>query len=54
MGDVMAILWRDKWDIYMLMNIHDTPAEGNFCDRNGKAIKLQTVVDYGCHVGQGR
>jgi len=33
------------------MNIHDPPAEGNFCDNNGKAIKPQIVADYNHHMG---
>jgi hypothetical protein len=35
----------------MLTNTHDSPAQGNFCDSNGKAIKLQIVADYSCHMG---
>ena len=35
--DLMAILWRDKRDICMLTNIHDVPAEGNFCSEGGKS-----------------
>ena len=50
-GDLTAIMWRDKRDIYMLTNIHDAPAEGNFCDGNGKAIKPQIVADYSRHMG---
>jgi hypothetical protein len=34
-----------------LTNIHDTPAEGNFCDINRKAIKPQIVAKYNCHMG---
>jgi len=34
-----------------LTNIHDPPAEGNFCDNNGKAIKPQIVADYNRHMG---
>jgi len=34
-----------------LTNIHDAPAEGNFRDNDGKAIKPQTVADYNRHVG---
>jgi len=49
--DLTAILWRDKCDIHILMNIHDPPAEGNFCNNNGKAIKPQIVADYNSHVG---
>jgi hypothetical protein len=50
-GDLTTILWRDKRDVRILTNIHDAPAEGNFCDTNGKAIKLQIVVDYNHHMG---
>jgi len=50
-GDLTAILWRDKWDVRVLTNRHDPPAEGNFCDNNGKAIKPQIVADYNRHMG---
>jgi len=50
-GDLTTILWRDKSDVHILTDIHNTPAEGNFCDDNGKAIKLQIVADYNCHMG---
>jgi len=50
-GDLTAILWRDKRDIRILTNTHDPPAEGTFCDSNGKAIKPQIVADYNRHMG---
>ena len=50
-GDLTAILWRDKRDIRVLTNIHDSPVKGNFCNNNGKAIKPQIVVDYNHHMG---
>jgi hypothetical protein len=37
-GDLTTILWRDKCDVCILTKIHDAPAEGNFCDTDGKAI----------------
>jgi len=40
-ADLMAILWRDKRDQCMLTNIHNAPAEGNFCNEIGKATKLE-------------
>jgi hypothetical protein len=43
-GDLTTILWRDKCDVRILTNIHDVPAEGNFCDTNRKAIKPQIVA----------
>ena len=39
--DVMALLWWDKRDICMLMNIHDASAESNFCNGGRKAISLK-------------
>jgi len=50
-GELTAILWRDKRDVGALTNIHDPPAEGNFCDNNGKAIKTQIVADHDRHMG---
>jgi len=35
----------------MLTNIHNAPAEGNFCNERGKTIKLQIVMDYNHHMG---
>jgi hypothetical protein len=43
-ADLTAILWRDKRDVCMLTNIHNAPAEGNFCNERGKAIKAASVV----------
>ena len=35
----------------MLTNTHSAPAEGNFCNEGGKAIKPQIVMDYNHHMG---
>jgi hypothetical protein len=35
----------------MLMNIHEVPAKGNFCNVGRKAIKPQIVTDYNHHMG---
>jgi len=37
---LMAILWWDN-NICMLTNICNAPAESNFCNERGKAMKLQ-------------
>ena len=50
-ADLTAILWQDKRDICMLTNNHSTPAEGNFCNEGGKAIKPHIVMDYNHHMG---
>jgi hypothetical protein len=49
--ELAAILWRGRYYIHMLRDIHDAPTEGNFCNNNGKAIKPQIVVDYCRHMG---
>ena len=43
--------WRDKRDVRILTNIQDVPAEGNFCDTDGKTKTLQIVADYNRHMG---
>jgi hypothetical protein len=35
----------------MLTNIHNAPAERNFHDGGGKAIKPQIAMDYNHHMG---
>ena len=35
-ADLTAILWQERGDICMLMNIHGVPAEGNCCNEGGK------------------
>jgi hypothetical protein len=37
--------------MYILTNIHDPPAEGNFCDESGNALKPAIVADYNRHMG---
>jgi len=49
-ADFRAILWLDKRDFCMLMNINSAPTEVNFCNEGGKAIKPQTVMDYNHHM----
>jgi len=50
-ADLTAIVRRDKRDTYMLTNIHNAPAEGNFCNEGGTAIKPQIVTEYNRHMG---
>jgi hypothetical protein len=52
-ADLTAILWREKRDICMLTNIHNDPAEGNFCNEGGIALKPQNVMDYMGYVDKG-
>jgi hypothetical protein len=41
----MAILWREKRDI------RDAPAEGNFINEHGTAMKPLILADCTCHTG---
>jgi hypothetical protein len=44
------MVWKDKWDADMLMNMHQFPAEGNFCDEHGNTLKWTIIRDYNRHV----
>jgi len=48
--DVTAVVWRDKRDMCLLINIHDPPREGNYHDEHRNAIKLVIVADYNHHM----
>jgi hypothetical protein len=50
-GDLMAVMWMDKIDVHMFINIHNPSAEGNFCDEKGNTIKPLIVEDYNRHMG---
>ena len=50
-ADLTAIMWWEKKDTCMLMNIHDVPADGKCCNEGGKAIKPQTAMYYNHHIG---
>jgi hypothetical protein len=49
-GDLTAVVWKDKCDIHLLTNRHVSPAEGNFCDESGNALKPVIVGDYNRYV----
>ena len=49
--DLTAVAWRDKHDVYLLSNMHNAPAEGNFCDDNGNAVKSAIVEDSNQNMG---
>jgi len=45
MGTLRAVRWKDKRDVYILKNMHAPPADGNFTDESGQAIKPRVVED---------
>ena len=32
-GNLRAVCWKDRWDVYILTNMHAPPVEGNFTPR---------------------
>jgi hypothetical protein len=50
-GDLQAVVWKDKRDVFILTNIRDPPREGNLRYEHGNATKPSTVVHYNRHLG---
>jgi hypothetical protein len=50
-GDLTSIVQKDKQNVKMLTNMHHSPAEGNFCDEHGNALRPAIVQDYNGHEG---
>jgi hypothetical protein len=50
-GNLTAVVWKDKRDMNMLMNMHHPPAEGNFYDEHGNTLKSAIAQDYNRHMG---
>jgi len=50
-GDLRAVRWKDRRDVYILTNMHSPPVEGNFIDDSGNAIKPRVVEDYNAYMG---
>jgi hypothetical protein len=48
----MALVWTGEHDMYVLTNMHNPAAtEGNFCDKNGNALKPQILQGHNQHMG---
>jgi hypothetical protein len=48
-SDMAILVWKDKLHIHMLINMHTSPEESNFCDKHGNGIMPAIVVDYNMH-----
>jgi hypothetical protein len=44
-GNLASIAWKNKRNVTMLTNMHRSPAEGNFYDEHGNALKPAIVQD---------
>ena len=50
-GTLRAVRWKDRWDVCILTNMHAPPAEGNFTQGSGQAIKPRVAEDYNANMG---
>ena len=50
-GGSTALVWKDRWEVYMLTNMDPLPAEGNFCDDSNHPVKPHIVERYNRHTG---
>jgi len=50
-SSLTAIIWKDKRNVNIMMNMHSPPLESNFCDEDGKAVKPAIIQDYSRHKG---
>jgi hypothetical protein len=50
-GNLTALVWKDRQDVYMLTNMDPPPAEGNLCDDINRTVKPDIVARHNRHVG---
>ena len=49
-GNFTALAWKDRRDVYMLINMDPPQEEGNFCDDSKRAVKPQIMAQYNQHM----
>ena len=50
-GNLRAVRWKDRRDVYILTNMHAPPVEGNFTNESGQAIRPRIVEDCNAYMG---
>jgi hypothetical protein len=50
-GNLTAKIWNDIRHVNMLTNMHHPPAEGNFHDEHGNALKPMIIQGYDQQTG---
>jgi len=45
-----AVRWKDRQDVYILINTHAPPVARNFTQESGQAIKPHAVEDYNAYM----
>jgi hypothetical protein len=49
-GNLTALAWKDRRDVYMLTNMDLPSEEGNYCDDSKRGVKPQIVARYNWHM----
>jgi hypothetical protein len=50
-GHLTVVRWKEKHDVYILMNMHPPPVDGNFRNQSGPAVEPHVIGDYNAHMG---
>jgi hypothetical protein len=50
-GNLRAVRWKGRRDVYILRNMYTPPVEGNFIHESGHAITPSVVEDYNAYMG---
>jgi hypothetical protein len=45
-GSLTALVLKDRQEVYVLININQSPGEGNFCDDSNRPVKPHIVEQY--------
>jgi hypothetical protein len=50
-GGLSALIWNNRWEVYMLTNKHPSSAAGNFFDDSNHPVKPYIMEQYNWHMG---
>ena len=50
-GNLTALAWKGRRDVYLLTNMDPPPEDRNFCGESKRAVKPQIVARYNRHMG---
>ena len=50
-GDLIALAWKDRWEVYMPTNMGPPKAEGSFCDDSNCPVKPHIMEQNNSHMG---
>ena len=50
-GGMTALVWKDRWEVYMLTNMDPQPAERNFCHDSNHPVKPHIMQQYNRRMG---